>query len=73
MVQVSIRKTTVAERNRIIDLKLPMNWEQVVRQMLRDQQNGPDPETERREIRATLRLMRENFENRLYEGDEYLY
>ena len=32
-----------------------------------------DPETERKEIRGTLRLMRENFERGLYEGEEYQY
>lgn len=57
----------------IQSLKLLLDWEQVVRKMRQDQQNGPDPDTERREIRATLGLTRENFEIRLHEGEEFLY
>ncbi len=33
----------------------------------------PDPETERKEIRSMLRLMRDNYERGLYEGEEYQY
>ena len=41
--------------------------------MLNDQRDQVDPEAERKEIRGTLRLMRENFERGLYEGEEYQY
>jgi hypothetical protein len=32
-----------------------------------------DPDVERKEIRNTLLLMRDSFERRLYEGEEYQY
>lgn len=44
-----------------------------MRRLTQRQKDGPDPETERREIRNTLRLMRENYEHGLYEGEEYQY
>jgi hypothetical protein len=44
-----------------------------VRKLLHDEQDRPDPETERKEIRSMLRLMRDNFERGLYEGEEYQY
>jgi hypothetical protein len=47
--------------------------EPVFRQMLDDQRGRADPETERKEIRGMLRLMRDNFERRLYEGEDYQY
>ncbi len=40
-------------------------------QMLNEQRDQVDPEAERKEIRVTLRLMRENYERGLYEGEEY--
>ena len=42
-------------------------------QMLNEQRDQVDPEAERKEILGMLRLMRENFERRLYEGEEYQY
>lgn len=54
-------------------LKLPANWEDAVRRLCQQQREGPDPETERRDIRNTIRLMRENYERGLYEGEEYQY
>ena len=54
-------------------LKLPANWEDAVRRLCQQQRDGPDPETERRDIRNTIRLMRENYERGLYEGEEYQY
>ena len=55
-------------------LKLPANWEPIVRQMIDDSnKRRPDPEAERKEIRGMLRLMRENYEHGLYEGEEYQY
>ncbi len=42
-------------------------------QMLNEQRDQVDPEAERKEIRVTLRLMRENYERGLYEGEEYQY
>ena len=59
--------------NLIQSLRLPENWEQAVRQLLQKQDNGLDIEAKRREIRSQLRLMRENFERNLYEGEEYIY
>jgi hypothetical protein len=41
--------------------------------MLDEQHGRADPETERKEIRGMLRLMRDNFERGLYEGEEYQY
>ena len=54
-------------------LKLTANWEQEVRQLLHEDQDGADPEAERKEIRAMLRMMRENYEHSLYEGEEFQY
>ena len=54
-------------------LKLPANWEDAVRRLCQQQREGPDPETERKDIRNTIRLMRENYERGLYEGEEYQY
>ncbi len=42
-------------------------------QMLNEQRDQVDPEAECKEIRVTLRLMRENYERGLYEGEEYQY
>jgi hypothetical protein len=50
-----------------------VNWEPIVRQMLNEQRTQVDPEAERKEIRGVLRLMRDNFERGLYEGEEYQY
>ena len=44
-----------------------------MRKLLHNEQSGPKPEPERKEIRSMLRLMRENFERGLYEGEEYQY
>ena len=44
-----------------------------MRKLLHDEQSGPDPETERKEIRTMLRLMRDNYERGMYEGEEYQY
>jgi len=44
-----------------------------VRKLLHNEQDRPDPKTERKEIRSMLRLMRENYERGLYEGEEYQY
>jgi len=41
--------------------------------MLDGQRERVNPEAERKDIRGTLRLMRENFERGLYEGEEYQY
>jgi DNA invertase Pin-like site-specific DNA recombinase len=57
----------------ILSLKLPPNWEDAVRRLCQQQREGPDPETERKDIRNTIRLMRDNYERGLYEGDEYQY
>jgi DNA-binding NarL/FixJ family response regulator len=57
----------------IRSIHLPDNWEPIVRQMLDNQRERADPEAERKEIRGMLRLMRDNFERGLYEGEEYQY
>ena len=57
----------------IRSIHLPENWEPIVRQMLDNQREQADPEAERKEIRGTLRLMRDNFERGLSEGEEYQY
>jgi hypothetical protein len=57
----------------IRSIHLPENWEPIVRQMLDNQRERADPEAERKEIRGMLRLMRDNFERGLYEGEEYQY
>ena len=57
----------------IQSIHLPENWEPIVRQMLDNQTERADPDAERKEIRGMLRLMRENFERGLYEGEEYQY
>ncbi len=54
-------------------LKLPANWEESVRSLCQRQNGAPDPEAERKEIHSMLRLMRENYERGLYEGEEYQY
>jgi DNA invertase Pin-like site-specific DNA recombinase len=57
----------------IRSIRLPDNWAPIVRQMVDDQREKVDPEAERKEIRGMLRLMRENFEHGLYEGEEYQF
>jgi len=54
-------------------LKLTATWEQDVRKLLQDDQSGPDPEAERKEIRVMMRLGRDNYERGLYEGEEFQY
>ena len=54
-------------------LKLTATWEQDVRKLLHEDQEGPDPETERKEIRVMMRMMRENYEHGLYQGEEFQY
>lgn len=76
---LSLRKSIRAElidaqiAELIQSIHLPENWEPIVRQILDHQREQIDPEAERREIRSMLRLMRENFERGLYEGEEYQY
>lgn len=57
----------------IQSIHLPDNWEPILRQMIEGQRDQVDPEAERREIRGALRLMRENFEHGMYDGEEYQY
>ena len=44
-----------------------------MRKLLHEEQDRPDPETEHKEIRTMLRLMRDNYERDMYEGEEYQY
>jgi DNA invertase Pin-like site-specific DNA recombinase len=57
----------------IRSIRLPENWEPIVRQMIEGQREKANPEAEREEIRGMLRLVRENFEHGLYAGEEYQY
>ena len=57
----------------IQSLKLPPTWEEDVRKLLRSEHKGPDPEAECKEIRQTLRMMRDNYERGLYEDEEFQY
>jgi DNA invertase Pin-like site-specific DNA recombinase len=57
----------------IKSLRLIPTWEDDVRILLHEVKDEPDPETERKEIRSILRLMRDNYERGLYEGEEYQY
>jgi site-specific DNA recombinase len=57
----------------IQSLRLTATWEEDVRKLLHEEQDRPDPETERKEIRSMLRLMRDNYERGMYEGGEYQY
>jgi hypothetical protein len=54
-------------------LNLTPIWEGDVLKLLHDEHDKPDPETECKEIRRMLRLMRDNYERGLYEGEEYQY
>jgi hypothetical protein len=54
-------------------MHLPENWEPIVQQMLDNQRERADPKAECKEIRSMLRLMRDNFERGLYDGEEYQY
>jgi len=70
-VHAEVIDTQVADLIRSIHL--PENWEPIVRQMIDTQREKADPEAERKEIRGMLRMIRENFEHGLYEGEEYQY
>jgi hypothetical protein len=71
----SVRAETIDDQvgKLVQSLKLPANWEESVRDLCQQQHDGPDPETERKDIRGTLRLIRENYERGLYEGEEFQY
>jgi site-specific DNA recombinase len=70
-VHAEVIDTQVADLIRSIHL--PENWDPIVRQMIDTQREKADPEAERKEIRGMLRMVRENFEHGLYEGEEYQY
>jgi len=57
----------------IQSLKLTATWEEDVRKLVHDERDRPYPETERKEIRIMLRLMRDNYERGMYEWEEYQY
>lgn len=54
-------------------LKLTATWEEDVRKLLHEDDDGPDPEAERKEICTMMRLLRENYERGLYVGEEFQY
>ena len=57
----------------VTSLKLTVTWEQDVNNLLHKEQEGPDPEAQRKEIRMKMRLMRDNYESGFYEGEEFQY
>ncbi len=57
----------------IQSLKLTATWEQDVRKLMPNDKVGTDLEAERKEIHSMMRLIRDNYERGLYEGEEYLY
>jgi DNA invertase Pin-like site-specific DNA recombinase len=59
----------------ILEIKLPEGWEDLVKERLCDQKLNvePDPEKEKKDIRAQLRRMRDSYNHGMYDGDEYLY
>jgi hypothetical protein len=63
----------VGQHELVWSIRLPDNYEPIVRQMLNEQRTQVDPETERKEIRSMLRLMRDNYERGMYEREEYQY
>ena len=71
----SVRASVIDEQiaELVKSLKLSADWEESVRRLTKRQEDAPDPETERKEIRTTIRLMRENYERGLYEGEEFIY
>ena len=71
----SVRASVIDEQiaELVKSLKLSADWEESVRRLTKRQEDAPDPETERKEIRTTIRLMRENYERGLYEDEEYIY
>ena len=71
----SVRASVIDEQvaDLVKSLRLSADWEQSVRRLTQQQKDSPDPDSERKEIRNTLRLMRENYEHGLYEGEEYQY
>jgi site-specific DNA recombinase len=71
----SVRASVIDEQiaELVKSLKLSADWEESVRRLTKRQEDAPDPETERKEIRTTIRLMRDNYERGLYEGEEYIY
>ena len=70
-VRASVIDYQVAEL--VKSLKLSTDWEETVRRLTKRQEDAPDPETECKEIRTTIRLMRESYERGLYDGEEYIY
>jgi site-specific DNA recombinase len=55
-------------------LALPEDWRTVLREVLETEQaEQPDPEGEKRRLRAELRRLRESYRRGLYEGEEYLF
>jgi hypothetical protein len=58
------------QKKMIINSRL---WIQNEWKLLRYEQERSDQEVERKEIHSLLRLMRDNYERGLYEGEEYQY
>jgi hypothetical protein len=71
----SMRAAMIGEKvaELVKSLKLSAYWEQSVRRPTQSLDDGPNPETERKEIHNTIRLIRENYERGLYEAEEYIY
>jgi hypothetical protein len=55
-------------------LHLPENWREQLKDVLEEASAAqPDPEGEKRRLRAELRRLRESYRRGLYEGEEYLF
>jgi DNA invertase Pin-like site-specific DNA recombinase len=54
-------------------IRLRENWEQLIPDSLNKQRGHADPAKQGREIKAKLRLERQNFESGLYDGEEQIY
>lgn len=54
----------------LLSIRLPENWEMLIKNNLVER---ADPETRSEEIQTLLRLMRENYEHGLYEGEGQEY
>jgi hypothetical protein len=70
----SMRAAMIGEKvaELVKSLKLSAYWEQSVRRPTQSLDDGPNPETERKEIHNTIRLIRENYERGLYSRGVYL-
>jgi site-specific DNA recombinase len=71
----SVRSTVIDDQiaELIWSLKLPLNWEQEVKKLLQENDENPDPEVLRKELREQLRRMRIGYERGIYQDDEHVF